>query len=92
MGHVALCSVPPHLGTCTVGSHRDSSALLVTRLSKTPRHGLVPRILICLSALAGAHVSTDSAGRSIFLVFKEKKNVPVSVEMICSSARLKLSE
>ncbi|VFV20503.1 Hypothetical predicted protein [Lynx pardinus] len=45
-------------------------------------------VIICGSA----HVLTDSAGRWIFFVFKEKKNVPVSVEMICSSARLKLTE
>ena len=42
----------------------------------------------------GAPILTNSARRWIFPVSKEKKkkNVPVSVEMICSSAQLKLTE
>ncbi|XP_017916197.1 PREDICTED: uncharacterized protein C1orf21 homolog isoform X1 [Capra hircus] len=41
---------------------------------------------------SSAPILTNSARRWIFPVSKEKKHVPVSVEMICSSARLKLTE
>ena len=40
----------------------------------------------------GAPILTDSARRWIFPASKEKQHVPVPVEMICSSARRKLTE
>ena len=54
--------------------------------------GFVLRILIWRCLLPGAPILTDSARRWIFPASKEKQHVPVPVEMICSSARRKLTE
>lgn len=102
VGHAFLgCLLSRDQATPTVllffSTECGSQGLSCVMQVATHPQGAVPGVqspfLMQLSLLAGVHTVTSTATRWISCVLEEREsNVPVSVEMICSPALLKLTE
>lgn len=72
-GPCCLSSSAPVTPSPCAGVRQDSLCIADHTAGDTETRTFATLILIQLSALAGAHILTDSAGRWIFFVFKGKK-------------------